>query len=217
MSVSAAPAAPIFTESMPATPAGPAEVRLATARAALDRRDPLAAVREADAAAAAGAGGAEPHWLTALGLAASGRPGMAMVAAGRGEGHAPDDPRAALVCAAVAALSGKTEAAEAFAEAALDRDPTCAAAHAVRAGLCLIREDWAGADAAAAAGLAADPGHAACERVAELVGDPLDRSDPAACGLVVWAALVPAAADLARSPSPPAVAAAGWSGWFAAP
>ena len=190
--------------------------RLDAARAALADRDPAGAVRAAEAAAAAGAGGAEPHWLAALGLAASGRPGMAVVAAGRGEGHAPDDPRAALVCAAVAALGGKRDAAEAFADAALDRDPACAAAFAVRAGLCLIAEDWAGADAAAAAGLAVDPGHAACEAVAELVGDPLDRADPDACGRAVWAALVPHARDLARVPPPPPAAAAGWPGWFAA-
>ncbi|QDT16425.1 hypothetical protein [Alienimonas californiensis] len=191
----------------------PSETHLAAARAALTHRDPLGAVREAEAAAAAGAGGAEPHWLTALGLAASGRPGMALVAAGRGEGHAPDDPRAALVCAAVAALSGKSEAAEVFAAAALDRDPACAAAHAVRAGLCLVAEDWDGADAAAAAGLLADPDHPACERIAELAGDPIDRMDPNACGLVVWEALVPDARDLARVPAA-AAAAEGWGGWF---
>ncbi|MFH5806211.1 hypothetical protein [Alienimonas sp. DA493] len=194
----------------------PAETHLAAARAALTRRDPSGAVREAEAALAAGAGGPEPHWLAALGLAASGRPGMALVAAGRGEGHAPDDPRAAVICAAVAALSGRADAAEAFAAAALDRDPSCGAAHAVRAGLCLIAEDWEGADAAAVAGLAADPGHPACEHVAALVGDPIDRADANACGLAVWEALIPAARDLARVPAPPSVAAEGWDGWFTA-
>ncbi|MEM9701478.1 MAG: hypothetical protein AAF907_03425 [Planctomycetota bacterium] len=192
-----------------------AEAHLDAARSALANRDPQTAVREADAAAAAGAAGAEPHWLAALGLAASERPGMAVVAAGRGEGHAADDPRAALVCAAVAALTGKQDAAEAFVNAALERDPGCAGAHAVRAGLCLIAEDWDGADAAANAGLKADPGHGACERIVELAGDPVERDDPDQCGAAVWAALVPAAADLAREPAAAPQAEAGWGAWFA--
>ena len=193
----------------------PADQSLGAAREALANREPAAAVRAAEAAAAQGAGGPEPHWLTALGLAASGRPGMAVVAAGKGEGHAPDDPRAATVCGAVAALAGKPRVAEQFVQAALDRDPACAAAHAVRAGLCLIEEDWEGADAAAAAGLAVDPGHPACERIAELAGDPLDRADPDACGAAVWEALVPGERDLARQPGPRPEAAGAWGGWFA--
>ncbi|NNJ27933.1 hypothetical protein LzC2_40440 [Planctomycetes bacterium LzC2] len=87
----------------------------------------------------------------------------------------------------------------------------------MRGGLCLIAEDWEGADAAAAAGLAADPGHPACERIAELAGDPLDRNDPATCGLVVWEALVPNQRDLARVPGLPPKTSEGWAGWFAQP
>lgn len=192
-----------------------AEAHLAAAREALASRNPQAALREAEAAAAAGAGGAEPHWLTALALAADGRPGMAVVAAGRGEGHAPDDPRAAVVCAAVAALAGKNDAAGAFIDAALQRDPTCAAAHAVQAGLCLIAEDWEGADAAAAAGLEAEPGHPACEHVAAVVGDPIDRADATLCGLAAWDALVPTSRDLARAPGQPPEASK-WSRWLSA-
>ena len=174
---------------------------LAEARAALAAGRPGAAARLAKAAENAGAKGAEPHWVAAVGLAAGGNPRMAAVSAGRADGYAPGDARGELVRACVAAFAGDDGGATAHAAAALAADPGCAAAHAVLAGLAAVGEDWGAADRHAAAGLAADPGHAACERLATLAGDPLTRDDPAACGAAVLAAFTPTAADLAREGS----------------
>ena len=173
---------------------------LAEARRALAAGRPDAAVAAAKAAENAGAGGAPPHWLAALGLAAGGNGRMALVSAGRAEGHAPGDARGCLVRACVAAFGGRSGDAADEAGAALAADPRCAAARAVLAGLAAVARDWDAADRHAAAGLAADPGHAACERLAELAGDPPGRDDPAACGSAVLAAFTPTAADLARGP-----------------
>ena len=181
-------------------PPSDADRLLAEARAALADGRPDAAAAAAKAAENAGAGGAEPHWLAALGLAAGGNARMAAVSAGRADGYAPGDARGALVRACVAAFAGETEEAAVRARGALARDPAFAAAHAVLAGLAAVARDWDAADRHAAAGLAADPGHAACERLAELAGDPLDRDDPAACGAAVLAAFTPTAADLTRGP-----------------
>ena len=184
----AAPDAP--AESAPTT----GERLLNEARAALAGGRPGAAARLADEAAAAGAAGAVPHWVAAVGLAADGNPRMAAVSAGRADAHAPGDARGELVRGCVAAFADDAPAARRHAAAALRIDPGCAAAHALLAGLAAVVADWEAVDRHAADGLAADSGHAACEVLAGLAGDSPSRDDGAACGAAVLAAFTPAGA-----------------------